>query len=167
MRTELGDLVRRTRTSQRLTPQELARRVGYRNANKGARRLEQLERRGVEAADFIDRVASSLGIDRERVAELAARDEAARRADFEAWLRVPQPMALYQYVAGITIQAPLPEGLSEQEAVAHARELQKKQRLRVCLVLDRRRSLWITSDGESFTTEATPDSPNFPYTTLG
>jgi hypothetical protein len=167
MRTELGKLIRSTRTSQQLTPQGLARRVGYRNVNKGARRLDRLERLGVEATDFIERVTSSLGIERRRVAELAARDEPVRRADFEAWLRVPQPMELYRYVAGITIGVPLPEGLTETEAIAYTVELQKRYPIRMCLVLDRRRSLWFKSDGESYMTEATPDRPNLPFTTLG
>ena len=62
MRTELGELFRDARLHQRLTPQEVARRLGYRNLNKGARRVERLERTGNEAPGFIETACGRGGL---------------------------------------------------------------------------------------------------------
>jgi transcriptional regulator with XRE-family HTH domain len=168
MPTQLGALFKSVRTGQGRTLQSLAAAIGYANFNKGARRIERLEREGVESAEFVERLASALGIDREQVANLGERDNARRRAEFEEWVRMPQRhMELHRFLAGITLRAFLPEGLSEDEAIAHAKTVQKAEGLRMCLMLDRRRSLWFTSDGATYETEATPERPDFPFTTLG
>jgi transcriptional regulator with XRE-family HTH domain len=166
MQSELGELFRRTRVSLGLTLQDLGRRIGYRNLNKGARRLDHLERDGVEAEEFVARAAVALGIDAQQVADTMTSDGVARRAEFDAWLQVPQPMALYGYAVGITFGLPLPEGLTDEQAIAHAVALQRERRVRVCLVLHRRRSLWISLDGAQRLTNASPDHPNIPYTTV-
>ena len=107
-----------------------------------------------------------MGCDQVQAADLAARDDVTRRLAFEVWLNVPQPMKLCLFVAGVTIQAALPEGSTEEEAVACAFDLHRRERVRVCLVRDRKRSLWITRDGKRYVTEASPNRPNFPYTAL-
>ena len=166
MTSELGDLVCRKRLALGLTLQELAQMVGYRNRNKGARRLERLESEGDGEADLVARVAGALGLDAAEVAERQARDEATREAAFQEWLSVPQPMELYAHVVSVTFVVPLPEGLTEEQAIAYAREAQKRLRLRMCLVLDRRRSLWISPEGKSYLVMTTRRDRNFPYTTV-
>ena len=166
MRTKLGELIRDARQHQRLTPQEVARRLGYRNLNKGARRVERLERTGIEAPTFIEELAAAVGCDQVQVADLTARDDVARRLAFEAWLNVPQPLALYRNAVGLAIGAPLPDDLSEEEAIAYAINLQRKEGLRMCLVLDRRRSIWIEEDGARHLTQTTMDHPNSPFNTV-
>ena len=167
MRTELGDLVRDARLNQRLTPQGVARRMGYRNVNKGARRVERLERTGIEAPVFIGELAAAVGCDLGQAADLAARDDVARRSAFEAWLNVPQPLQLFRTVVGLAIGVELPAGPTEEEAIAFAVNLQRKERVRMCLVLDRRRSIWILEDGARHLTQTTMDRPNSPYNTVG
>ena len=75
MATLLGAFIRSARVGQRLTLQSLAARVGYRNQNKGATRIERLERDGGAATDLLDRVTFALGLDQQTLAQLAARDE--------------------------------------------------------------------------------------------
>lgn len=166
MRTELGDLLRQERLRRGLTLQDLARHIGYRNVNRGARRLERLERTGREVKEFVKTVAASLDAGAQ-VPELLARDEQARHEAFQVWLAEPQEMELLQMACGVTLGVPLPAGLSEKEAIGRALAVREKTGLRTCLVLDRRRSLWIASDGRAGIIETTPDSLNFPYTTLG
>jgi hypothetical protein len=167
MDTELGFYVRHERMRQGLTLQALARKVGYRNLDKGARRLERLERTGREEKDLVDRAIVALGLDAARAAELAARDDAARKVAFEKWAKVPQPMMLFQMTIGITVEHALPENATEQQAIDFALDMAKTG-VRMCLVLDRRRSMWISPGGKTTTlTLTTPDSPNLPYTTLG
>ena len=165
MRTELGDFLRRERLRRGFALQALARRLGYRNVNKGARRLEALERTGREAAEFVRIVAASLDA-ADRVPELLARDEEARHEAFRRWLAEPQEMELWQFVCGVTVGVPLPPGLSEDEAIGRALAVRAKTGLRTCLLLDRKQSLWIASDGHAAIVETTPDTPNFPFTTL-
>ena len=167
MRTELGELIRDARQHQRLTPQDLARRLGYRNLNKGARRLERLERTGIEVPAFIEELAAAVGCDQVQVADLTARDDVARRLAFEAWLSLPQPLALYRNAVGLAIGAAIPDGLTEEEAIAYAINLQRKEGLRMSLVLDRRRSIWIEEDGAHHLTQTTMDRPNSPFNTVG
>ena len=167
MRTQLGELLRNTRLNQRLTPQDVARRLGYRNLNKGARRVERLERTGNEAHSFIETLAAVLACDQAHVADLKVRDDVARRSAFEACLNVPQPMQLYRKAAGLAIGAQIPDGLTEEEAVAYAIKLQRTEGLPMCLVLDRRRSLWIDKDGALRLTQAQMGHSNSPYNTLG
>jgi len=166
MRTQLGELLHNARLNQRLTPQDVARRLGYRNLNKGARRVERLERTGTEAPNFVDKLAAVLACDQAHVADLSARDEVARRSAFEAWLSIPQPMQLYRRVVGLAIGAPLPDGSTEEEAIEYAVNLQRKERVRICLVLDRRRSLWIEGDGARHLTQTTMEHPNSPFNTV-
>ena len=58
----------------------------------------------------------------------------------------------------------LPEGITTPEqAEAWACEFAREHRLRVCLVVSRRLSVWIDrSGGVEARTEATPDVPNVP-----
>jgi hypothetical protein len=92
MPSALGAFLKYVRVDQRLTLQSLAARVAYRNHNKGARRIGRLERDGVAAADLLDRVTLALGLDRQKLAQLAARDESNRQPIFDGWVRTPQPM---------------------------------------------------------------------------
>ena len=167
MRTELGELLRSTRLSLGLRLPALAGRLGYRNQNRGARRLERLERSGQDESELINRVADALGLDAKLVANKRERDEVIRRKAFEAWVSVPQPMRLLTMVAGVAIELPLPEGLMEQQAITYAMDLWRQKKIRLCLVLSRRRLLWISAEGTNLLAETTIDSPNVPYTTIG
>jgi transcriptional regulator with XRE-family HTH domain len=167
MQTELGELIRRSRRSLGWTLQELARRMGYRNLAKGARRLEHLEQSGMASTDLEARAASALGLDQRLLVEIKARDDAARAHLFQEWLEGAQPMELYGYVAGATFRVPLPERLTEDQAIAFAMDTRQELRVRMCLVVDRKRSFWISSDGTTYLTQARAGQPNCPYSTVG
>lgn len=167
MQTELGELIRRSRRSLGWTLQELAPRMGYRNLQKGARRLEHLEQPGMASADLEANAASALGLEPRTVFETKARDDVARQTLFQEWLEGAQPMELYGYVAGVTFRVPLPERLTVDQAIGFATDARKKPRVRMCLILDRKRSLWISSDGTTYLTQARAGQPNCPYSTVG
>ena len=94
-------------------------------------------------------------------------DDVARQTLFQEWLEGAQPMELYGYVAGVTFRVPLPERLTVDQAIAFATDAQKKLRVRMCLILDRKRSFWISSDGTTYLTQARAGQPNCPYSTVG
>ena len=73
-------------------------------------------------------------------------------------------------MAAIYSRAELPDEVrSVEEAERYASEFAKERRLRVCLVLSRRVSVWFADDGSfQYATEAVPGGePNQPYTKIG
>ena len=72
---KLGEYLRDNRVKQGLTLGQLARMVGYRNINKGERRITALERTGKGKADLLVNVASALNLDWEMVLDLAEEDQ--------------------------------------------------------------------------------------------
>ena len=91
MQSELGGYIRAKRERRRLSPQALAMRVGYsaKGADKGARRLQQLEREGLEDSKFVERVLDQLGLDPAEAHWLEQADEARRREAWERWANEP------------------------------------------------------------------------------
>ena len=94
--------------------------------------------------------------------------------DLEDWLRWAnepiRPYLVVRLMAAIYSQADLPDEVrSVEEAERYASEFAKGHRLRVCLVLSRRVSVYFADDGSfRYASEAVPGGePNQPYTVVG
>ena len=169
MSTHLGDYFREKRLHAGLSLGELTRRIGYRNVSKGARLIQQLERQGITSEDLLVKLIEALDIEPRTVQALIDRDREDYLRDWERWVNTPVPMEMVvRYMPAVYGRKPLPEDINTAEqAESYACTYAKAQRLKVCLVLSRRHSVWINEQGEiTNRTEATPERENVPYMTL-
>jgi hypothetical protein len=158
------------RLAKNLTLGDVARLVGYRNIAKGANRIVRFERQGIINDDLLIKLSKALAIDWATVEELAEQD---RREHIEAWNKwadEPVPMKMVvRLMATIYSNCPLPSEITTpEEAVKYACAVARLRRMQVCLVLNRRQSVWIGTDGTvDRRTEATPiGDPNLPWMQL-
>ncbi len=166
MRNLLGEYVRRAREAKGLSRGELPKLMGYRNLQKGARRLYKVETGEIPDGLFLDKLISALDLDRERVYEYIETMEAETEAEFQAWLDHPVPMKLIlRYAPCAYFERALPEHVtSEESAIQYACEVAREKGVLACLVLNRRWSVWISQKGEVYLrSEASRRDPNMPY----
>jgi hypothetical protein len=166
MMSKLGDFLRAERFKQGLSLGQLARLVGYRNLNKGARRILALERTGTGKVDLVVNVAETLNLDWMAVERLAEDERRERLLAWEAW--VSQPVSIQLVVrmmaAVYARKVPPAEVTTPVEAEAWACEFARQHGCRVCLVVSRRLSVWIDADGQvEARTEAKFGEPNMPF----
>jgi hypothetical protein len=76
----LAELISRRAREQRLTRQEIALRLGYKNINKGFTRFDQLFRFGLSTPDLLERLRLILAIDAAELAGAAAATGSMLRA---------------------------------------------------------------------------------------
>lgn len=83
--SELGGVIHRARRERGLSAHALARALGYseRGASKGARRIQELERQGLEGSEFVGAIADELELDRAEAKRLAEAEKTRK----EAWKR--------------------------------------------------------------------------------
>jgi hypothetical protein len=126
----------------------LARLVGYRNVNKGARRITCLERTGLGKPDLVVNVAEALDVDWMVVERLAQEDHLERPLEWQAWANEPTPMCLVvRMMAAVYAKHALPvEIMTVEAAEAWACEFAREHRCRICLVVSRRLSVWLNAD---------------------
>jgi len=166
---KLGDFLRSERLKQGFALGDVARLVGYRNINKGVRRIMALERTGAGKSDLLVNIASTLHLDWMTVESLAEEDRQQRLCEWEAWVNEPVPMELIvRVMAAVYARHSLPaEVTTPEQAEAWACEFARDQRRQVCLILSRRHSVWIDAEGQVYSrTEATPGEPNSPFMTV-
>jgi transcriptional regulator with XRE-family HTH domain len=170
MESKLAEHFRNARLNKGLTIGELTRLVGYKNVSKGANRITAFERGGGIHADLCCKLADVLGIDHLTVDRLMEEDRRQFFAEWNAWASEPiRPYLIIRLMAAVYSPHDLPEEIqSVEEAEAYAAHVARTRRLRCCLVLSRRISVWIEADGSiSGATEAVPGEPNTPVTRIG
>ena len=145
MKSHLGSHFRETRIAKGLSLGQLARRVGYKNINKGCRRIATFERTGQVTAELLRKMTFTLGIGSEVIEELLDEDQ----REYRRWLSEPvKPYVVIRLLAAFYSWVELPEAVeSLEEAERFAAGLAKKHRLRTCLVWSRRISIYFTADG--------------------
>lgn len=162
MESQLGRYVTEEREKRGWSRQKLAGRIGYQNLNKGARRIEQLEKQGTCDAELFSKIVEALELDSRTIQEKIELDQKA----FDAFLDEPVPMEMIvRSMAAVYVRHPLPEAVKTREqAIAYACEYAKTRCLKVCLVLSRRHSFWIDESGNGVMQETTlQNSMNTPY----
>jgi hypothetical protein len=151
---------------------ELVEALGYRNINRGLRRLDQLESGECVEPRFLERVWSVLQPDEAEIVAAINRDRAAR----EAWLDEPVPIRLaVKWAPGIFESVPLPEAIRHDPEAATAlacEALRSKGRrfegVEGWLTLDRRRTLLIDGTGHVLgCIEAGPGETVLPHLRVG
>src|SRR6516162_3460350 len=143
--TNLGSYIRDERVGRGLTLGQLARLVGYRNLNKGARRITCLEHTGTATPDLLVNVAEAVDLNWTTVERLADEDHQESLRAWEAWVNEQVPMYLViRLMAAVYARQTLPSEIETTvEAEAWASTFARQHRCRVCLVVSRRWSVWI------------------------
>ena len=158
------------RLAKNLSRGDLSRLVGYKNIGKGANRIFQFEREGIIDDELLVKIAAALKIDWATVEELAQRDRQEHVEAWTKWADEPVPMKMIvRIMATIYSTCPIPEEITtHEEAERYACAVARLRHMRVCLVLNRRTSVWIAADGVvERRTEATPfGEPNLPWMAL-
>lgn len=151
MPSEVGQYFRSLREGRGWNLAEAARKLGYRNINKGCRTLQALEEGGDASDDIRPKLVELLRPDPGRVQELAAADDAKQQAERDAWLNEPiRPHICCSPVPAIGVVKHFPPGCETRQQMEEfaARfsmtfaNYADKQRRRVLLVLSRRESVW-------------------------
>jgi transcriptional regulator with XRE-family HTH domain len=158
------------RLAQSLSLGDLARLIGYKNTGKGANRIVRFEREGVIDVQLLIKLALALAIDWATVQELAEQDRQEHIEEWNKWADEPVPMRLIiKWIPAVYSERLLPvEITTPEEAEAFACDQARHFKKQTCLVLNRRRSVWIGADGVvTNRTEATPfGGPNQPWMQL-
>ena len=160
--THLGSYFKAWRERRGLSPQALAGLAGYRNVNRGARRILDLEVTGASSADLVSKLAKVLGVSTRVVAQLAQRDLDAARAAFERWLAEPVESRFFVLpLAAVSVEQSLPPPVlsCREQAAEWASEAAKSQGLRAVLVWNRRWAFWVDAQGRGHWVEATLERP--------
>lgn len=166
MNKHLRNYVRRQREAKGIRLGTLTEMLGYKNRNRCCRLILRFEREGIVTEEFFMKLIHALQLEEDEIHEAMEKD----RSEWEAWANEPVPMEMIvRYIAAVYVRHSLPADVTTQEkAEAWARQFAREKQLRVCLVLNRRESLWIREDGEIMgKTFAQPGVPNIPYATLG
>lgn len=165
MTNTLGNFFRNRRIEKGLSLGQLARLARYKNTNKGVRRILHFEHYGTITDGLLVTLAEALEIDWNVVEELAEQDWQERRRAWESWASEPIPMYMVvRYMAAIYGQHVVPNDIqTADEAEEYACDYARQHRWRVCLVLSRRRCVWISASGEvERREEAGPDQLGLP-----
>ncbi|MCX5659642.1 MAG: hypothetical protein NTW19_07960 [Planctomycetota bacterium] len=165
--SHLAEHLRAAREQQKLSLGQVARQLGYRNVNKGIRRVQEFEDSGATArADLAQRLAELLEADPIIVAQLQRKD----LQDWKAWIDESIPMRLsVRLMAAIYCETRIPsEVVTPEQAEDFAKQFAKANRVRCCLALSRRTTVYIDANGlVEGRLEAEPFVSNIPHMTIG
>jgi hypothetical protein len=168
--SHLGDYFRFECKCRFLTWRQVAQMVGYRNINKGIRRLRVFEKTGFIKPELLAKVVDAIGMNWQMVEVFAEDDRQDRLRVWEQWVNEPVPMRLVvRLMPAVYCQKTVPlEIRTPEEAEKWACDWAVKHRKQVCLVLSRRWSIWIDACGSvTGRTEATLGGPNEPFMWVG
>ncbi len=117
------------------------------------------------SGELVGKLIHALNIPLEEVQDAVEKD----LADWNKWADEPIPMQMIVRLIGpFCMIHHIPEKIStREEAIAYAQNYAKTKHLRVCLVLSRRESAWISADGHTFISQAQPGGINVPYGSFG
>lgn len=166
MNKHLRKLVQKRRSMYGLNFPRLAELAGYRNTIKWANRICNFEREGVGEDDMIGRILDALKVDPVEVRLAVEKDT----EEWETWADEPIPMQMIVHYFGaiIHIHKMPDEACSTREAAIDYGILYAVARkVRVCLIVSRRESVWISAEGETRVSLTRPGVPNFPYASIG
>lgn len=131
----VAKLIRKERRAQGLTLQALAEQLGWKNLNKGARRIESLENGERVAQDLFDSLVEVLDLDPDEINELALVDHDERVTAWARHMAELRSLKLYWHpMRSIAIRQELnsPE-LDIDDAIEQAVSLSQERNTRVSL----------------------------------
>ena len=166
MKSYLGSYLKSERLKTKLNTAELAGKIGYKNINKGMRKISALEREGFATADLLKKVADTLELDAGYIDSLIRKDREAYEADYEQWLNEPVKMNYtIRAMPTIYLTYELPSEITnEAEAIAYVSAIAKDKKCMTWLSLSRKVNIHIGANGEIISrNEGTQGYMNLPY----
>lgn len=89
MTTNLSRFIKGERVKQGLNYAQVSRKMGYKNINRGMRRITDLEREGKVNPEVLEKIIEALKLDRNKVDQLIQEDKEQQQREFEAWVNTP------------------------------------------------------------------------------
>ena len=149
MKSYLGNYLKEKRLKQKLNTAQLAGKIGYKNINKGMRRIIDLEREGRVNSEILRKIIYTLKLDEDIINKLIRKDREAYEADLERWLN--DPINMYytiRVMPAVYLSYDLPSNItSEDEAVEYVSAVAKDKKCLAWLSLSRRETLFIDQAG--------------------
>jgi transcriptional regulator with XRE-family HTH domain len=168
--THMGEFLKVRREERGWTLGDVARRLGYANLTKGARRVHLTEEGESLSPDLLPKLAHLLGIAPGRIEELHAQDRQEYVAAWERWADEPVPIQIVvRCIPGVFGNHAVPAWLkTPEEMVTYAQEYARRIGKKVFVVLSRRVTVSLNEAGEVTSRhEATPDDDPRPCMRVG
>jgi transcriptional regulator with XRE-family HTH domain len=150
VKSYLGSYICGERLKHKLNTAQLAEMIGYKNLNKGMRRITALEREGTASPALLEKVVDVLELDAGYIYSLIRKDREAYEADLELWLK--EPIKMYytiRMMPTIYLSYELPSDIkTEDEAIRFVAGIAKEKHNKCWVVLSRKEKVYITEDGE-------------------
>lgn len=142
--SRIAELFRAKRKESGLGYKKLAKRAGYRNLDKGMRRMRNLESSDsfFPHPEIRETFAEVLNITEDEI-------EDAMRKDFEALDQPIEPQLIIRIMAAVYVEGDLPEGCRREEAIEIAEKVATERNRKCCLTLSRIRGIYFETDGTS------------------
>ena len=142
--SHIGQLFKTARRDAGMTPKDVALAAGYRNLNKGLRRLDMLEggQTLLPNPSIVETFAAVLGIEKTDIAKASALD----------WQELDRPIRPYlveRLMPAVYRRHDLPEDCTVADARSIATRMSVKTGRSFCLVLSRIRSVYFHRGGTS------------------
>lgn len=159
--SRIGQLFTTARRDAGMTPKEVALAAGYRNVNKGLRRLRTLESGQSSLPDprIVETFAAVLSIDGTDIAT-------ASELDWQELDRPIKPYLVERLMPAVYRRHELPEDCSLEDARSMAARMAAETRRSFCLVLSRVRSVYFYPSGNTRESNYLPGTPIGRYKAL-
>ena len=150
MTTKLAFYIKQERVRQGLNYAEVFKKIGYKNLNKGMRRIIDLEREGVVHPEVLEKIITALSLDQDYIDILVLKNREDYEKEFESWLSEPiEPYYTLRMMPCIYLSYDLPGNLStEKEAAEYVAKITKEKQVKAWVNLSRREKIYITEKGE-------------------
>jgi len=101
---------------------ELFRKMGYKNINKGLRRIMDLEREGKVHPEVLEKIIEVLELDRNFIDQLIDQDKELQKREFEEWVNTPIEWHLMiRWMLAVYGESNIPGYVkTEEEAIEYA-----------------------------------------------
>lgn len=170
MGKHLGNYLMARREEHGWTLGHVARRLGYANVSKGARRVHLMEQGETVSPDLLAKLVPLLGIESAQVEALIAQDRHEFVAAWKKWADEPLPIEIVvRSIPGVFGRhAVLAELNTPDEVVAYAQGYARRIGKKVFVILSRRATTSINESGEvTGQHEGTPDCDPRPFMRAG
>jgi len=144
----LGALIAEKRKLAGLSRKQLAEKLGYKNLEKGIRRIGEMEN-----GRFIEHITPQIMI----ILDISEEErEFCRQKDvellIETKMKLPpfKPLIIRRLMAALYQPIPVPEGMTNEELIDYAINLSIRDHLYLCLQLDYDLRYWINPKGLTF-----------------
>jgi len=169
MTTHLGTYIKQKRVEKNINTADLAKKMGYKNLNKGTRRIIDLEREGIVHSEVLEKIAAALNLDRNHINALINKDRQEQEEEFEKYLSEPvRPYYILRIIPTIYQSYDIPINFpTEEQIINYVAEIAKEKQKQALLRLSRRENVSINEKGEvTGKFKTTMENAHYPYTRL-